>query len=75
MTRKIILWYIVGCVVWLLMFSLLMATDDLLIQIGANFATLTAGVLIGLSFGSQFVRKRPWIAALVPILHMAVLFF
>jgi hypothetical protein len=70
--KRIILWYIGGCVVWTLLFGMLAATPDLLLQIGANFAALSVGIFIGFLLTTEFVRNRPWVAALVPVLYIPV---
>ena len=67
---RIIIWYIIGSVLWLIVFGFLAATSDLQAVIITNFATLTGGLFIGLIFKEQFL-KRPWLILFIPILHLA----
>lgn len=69
MVSKMIAWYVVGSVLWFFIFGFIMATSLLRAQIIVSFATLTAGLFVGLLMKAQFI-KRPWLLVFVPILHL-----
>ncbi len=71
---KMLTYYFVGTILWVILFGFLAATSSLQREILLNFITLSIGVVVGLIMRDRF-SKKPWLLIFVPVLHLLIGFF
>ena len=71
---KIILSYMGGSVIWFVLLGFLVATQDIINALIANYVGLTAGLALG-GYGQSLLRRRPWLLLFVPSLPIVIGYF
>lgn len=68
---KMIGYYLIGSLLWFIIFGFLAAASGLRIQIINSFVTLTIGVFMGFLIRDKFAEK-PWLFIFVPLLQLII---
>jgi hypothetical protein len=74
MMSKVVIFYLAGSLIWALLLSFMMATQELTNFLIVNYLTLTLGFMIGI-FGKKIFDNRPWLLLFVPSLPLIIGFF
>jgi len=71
MKKKLLLYYVGGSILWLLLLSLMPATQDLTSALILSYATLTLGFALGI-VGQRVFERWPWLLLLIPGLPLVL---